>query len=589
MAKTAEAKKPGPSGYTAVIYFHGMGSQRRYEEASRLIDAIDLYLSNSAQGGDETLGFLSQISPRIEPDRIKPDETVTYIRTKHNGTETRVYEAYWAPIMAGSRSPWAVAKWILRQASRPLKTLRSPWRERHRLRRSALAELKERGPGSWPTGTNPDDFDTLLEDYAAFEKLNVTAVMPDGSFADFMTFIDEQHRDTPDRIPGLRALARAWHGFYQRSEYHNLFVLVTMLLAIVLCGGLLIWAVLMVLQQMQLIPYFGDSGTMFGKYLSNRFSPNVSTAAGVVGSAVLALGLGKFLSDKMGDVEAWATYEETDVKYQKRHRVLEVCGRLVRHVLADPQCKRVIVISHSLGTSVAHDTVLSLARDNRASNATNPISGPVKLEKIRHFVTIASPIDKINYFFESTRSKFHRYLRVIDDLRGDISTAPFAKNNKPHVHWVNFWDQADVISGALHSPVGRKSLNLRVDNVHVANLNAPDPGASHEAYFRNRTVISKLFEMIYLDKYSFAHVPRKPGEGYEYDAAMIGPGERKGLHRLFFIAAISLPWVGLLYLLLVLCKAGIYANMALTLLIALAAGLVLKMFVKKCQGVRQRL
>lgn len=29
--------------YTAVVYFHGMGSQRRYEELSRLVHALDIY------------------------------------------------------------------------------------------------------------------------------------------------------------------------------------------------------------------------------------------------------------------------------------------------------------------------------------------------------------------------------------------------------------------------------------------------------------------------------------------------------------------------------------------------------------------
>ena len=62
--------------------------------------------------------------------------------------------------------------------------------------------------------------------------------------------------------------------------------------------------------------YGGDSGTVFGKYLNAKFSPNISTASGLVSSGVLALGLRKFLSDKMGDVEAWATYEEADLKYQ---------------------------------------------------------------------------------------------------------------------------------------------------------------------------------------------------------------------------------------------------------------------------------
>ncbi len=589
MPDQPEAEQSKPTGHTAVIYFHGMGSQRRFEESSRLIDAIDLYLSNSFHQHGQKLGILSKITPKIEPDRNKPDETITYIRTRHEGAETRIYEAYWAPIMAGSRAPMAVAKWILWQALRPFKTLRSPWRARHRLRRSALAELKERGPGSWPAHTDPDDFNKLLQDYVGFEKLNVTAQYPQGSFDNFLAFIKDQHQSAPETTIRLQKLARAWYRFYRHSEYRNIFILTTLFLAIVLCGGLLIWAVLMVLQQLQLVSFMGDSGLIFADFIRTRYPASVSTAAGLVSSGVLALGLRKFLSDKMGDVEAWATYEETDLKYKKRHRVLEVCGGLVKHVLADPKCKRVIVISHSLGTSVAHDTVLSLARDNRATNASDPICGPVKLDKIRHFVTIASPIDKINYFFESTRSRFHRYLRVVDTLRGDISKAPFSRNQKPHVHWVNFWDQADIISGALHSPVGRKSLNLRVDNVHVANLNAPDPGASHEAYFRNRTVISRLFEMIYLNKYSFDGLPLIAGKGYDYDSVMIGPGERKGLHRMFIAATLSLPWLGLLYLVLTLTKAGMISNIVLAVLLAIIAILALKMGVKKCLGVRQKL
>ena len=119
------------------------------------------------------------------------------------------------------------------------------------------------------------------------------------------------------------------------------------------------------------------------------------------------------------------------------------------HVLEDEACGRVIVVAHSLGTAVAMDTLLRLGRYNRARDRENPMEGPLPLEKLRCFVTMGSPIDKIHYFFESYRSSYHRYVRVVEALRGDISTAPFAKNRKPHIHWINVWDRGDAISGEV--------------------------------------------------------------------------------------------------------------------------------------------
>ncbi len=37
--------------HTAVIYFHGMGDQKRYEEVSRLVDALDRYDYESENRG----------------------------------------------------------------------------------------------------------------------------------------------------------------------------------------------------------------------------------------------------------------------------------------------------------------------------------------------------------------------------------------------------------------------------------------------------------------------------------------------------------------------------------------------------------
>jgi len=48
---------PAPASYSSVVYFHGMGSQRRYEETSRLIDSIDRYLVRQHRSGHVDRSF----------------------------------------------------------------------------------------------------------------------------------------------------------------------------------------------------------------------------------------------------------------------------------------------------------------------------------------------------------------------------------------------------------------------------------------------------------------------------------------------------------------------------------------------------
>lgn len=565
MPKVATTKaKKSKSEYVALVYFHGMGSQRRYEETSRLIDSVDKYLSGSFRERGENRGMLAGIEPRSEPYRdtggaTDGNEVVTYIRTRHvckdennksSSSEVRFYETYWAPIMARASSPRRVVFWIARQVTRPWITLRTAWQDRQRLRRSALADLYTHEE-KWPTGAQKGDFNKLLVLYAGFaglssEREQLKLASTTGSFEQFRTHIAAKNSGKPDETARLVLLAEVWKDHYRNTELKNAFLIATILVGLALAGGFLVWSVLQGLQMLAGQSWISDQGVLFGGFFQNYLDASVSTAIGVVMAVGMALGVGKFLTRYMGDVEAWSTYEETSDKHEKRQQIIQRGVELLSHVLADERCNRVILVSHSLGTSIAHDTLLVLTRRNKSVNLQDPISGPVLLEKIRHFVTIASPIDKIHYFFESFHSKSHRYTRVVETLRGDIDDVPFARTRHPYAHWVNFWDEADVISGGLHSPVARKSLTHQVDNVHISNLRFPDPGAAHSAYFNNRTVISKIFEMTYLDQHSYEHVPMNDnGRGKNFRAALIGPGDETGAHKWFFLAALATPWVGL--------------------------------------------
>ena len=573
-------------GYTAVVYVHGMGSQRRYEETARLVDAIDRHLYRAYHGDNAGLGMLGKIKPRSEPHRDVPGGAITFIRALlfppksragEPTTMVRFYEAYWAPVMAGSKSPWGVFKWIVKQASRPLRTLTVPWREHHRLHRAGLADLRERAPKL--PGVEDRDWEKLLRHYADFDGLDAKRRWPKGSFDDFLAHVRAEEEKNPETTKRLIRLAEAWRRHYVKTEVKNGLFLTSILLALVLMGAGLLVAVQAGLTWAGAFAGVFGADSIFGQLLGRYLDPGAGSVLAVLGLGAAALGLTKFLTDYMGDVEAWATYEETDDKHKARAEVTKICTSVMAHVLTDPMCSRVVVVAHSLGTSVAHDTLLALRKRNQVASADNLMDGPIPLHKISHFVTMASPVDKINYFFETFRSASHRYVRVVESLRGDIMSEPFSKNRKPWVHWINFWDEADVISGPLHSPTGRDSLISQVDNVHVPRLFFPNPGAAHLAYFENRRVIASLFEVIFLNRHSFLELESVEGSGKDYPSVRLGPGKARGRYSMVFAAALALPWIGLAAVIASFLGAQSAAYglgaVAVGLLAALALGLVI--------------
>lgn len=541
--ETPETEPPSLTTYTSVIYFHGMGDQRRFEETSRLIDRIDTHLGAEHDRGVAS-GLLTRIKAADEPDRTDPNGIVPFVTTHYlpapgawdQVATVRYYEVYWAPVMAGQKSALGVLKWMARQQLRPFQTLGSPWRERQRLRRAALVSLFEHGREP-PRGVEARDLSRMIGQYDDFEGLAAQRAYPRGTFKEFLAFVAAANADRPDTAKRQLILAQSWRRFYRNEELRNAFALFTLGLLLVLLAATAVGGVLLLLGALQSVAPLQPL-----LKAAKVEAPTLGAAASLAGSLALLL-LGKFLTDYMGDVEAWATYSETDEKNERRNRILERGMDVFRHVLADPRCERVAVVSHSLGASIAHDTLLALARRNKAASPSNVAKGPADMSKIEHFVTMGSPIDKIEYFFESYRSASHRYKRVVEALRGDIGSYPFCANRRPHIHWVNFWDEGDAISGALQSPASVVKTSQQVDNVHVRGFEFPAPGASHSGYFNNRTVISSLFAMIYLRANSFVALPTLKGRPKDFESAYLGPGEPVGEARVFLLPAALVPWM----------------------------------------------
>jgi hypothetical protein len=540
----AKAVEAGPATYTAVVYVHGMGDQRRYEELSRLIDSLERHASSN----EATTGRLDLIRPRLEPARTGSglEREVAYVEmmrqrrlaTTLDQSLFRFYEVYWAPVAAGGSTTREVIVWLASQGLYPIKTLRSPWRDRARLRRAALHEL-------WTLRKKNAKFeakdrDRLLKLYDQFDGPAARLRYPKGNFSEFRAFIGELTKGEP-RSDQVDKLAKAWRSHYGRSELQNLFVVLTLLLTLLLAVGALLAGVMYLLGKVSSFNVVRNAIAALGL---PEGAGGFKVAALITSGILTLVGFTRFLVNYMGDVQLWTTYEETNAKCQKRREILNTTVQHFRHVLLDELCTRVAVVAHSLGTTIALDSLLEVARSNRALTPDDPMSS---LSKIEHFITIASPIDKVYYFFESYKGGRYRYNQIVEDIRGDLGSAPFARTADPdiipHVHWINFWDKADIIGGSVESPSSRRRGDLRVDNVEVANLRFPNPGASHSAYFDHKGVIKEVFEAVFDRKGSMVSPQLAKPYTEEAEKRFLGPG--RGLSSTRWVQSVYLlvPWL----------------------------------------------
>jgi len=532
----AAADKP-ERGFTGVVYFHGMGRQRHYEEMCRLVEGLDrwVYRAHESDASRYPAHHLEDLRGRDEELKEGGNtRLVSYMRAQYqlpSGERQRVrfYEGYWAPETSDGTTLRSVALWLGRQWFRPALLLRTPWRGFEQLRRGDLVALWSSPASERLREGGRNQLPPLVGMYHDFHGMEARRRYPRGRFRDFLALLGARE-DGAAFVPA----AKAWRRFHVLRQAWN-WVLVTTIFVAALAIFLGVyesasWAL-------------GAVSTWFPSLARLSFG---ATALQATLGILAVLGGGRFLTEYLGDVQQFATYEEAQALYRRRSAILEESCRLLRHVLSNPACERLVVVGHSLGSAVALDSLLSLRRSNAVANPQDPLEGPLPLKKIEYFITLASPIDKINYFFSAVHSRIHRYERLADDLRGDIGSPPFSKvGRQPHIHWINFWDRGDIIGGPIHTLAGVHMRRQRVDNVRIAQFRLPDPGASHNAYFVNEKVLESIFPAFFFGECGFARIlPPPKGSATQYP--WLGPGKGSAIQNVLLGLLIALPWSGLL-------------------------------------------
>lgn len=578
--------KPQRKPYTALIYFHGIGEQRRYEEVSFLIDALEQY--SRANGAP-----LHDITLQAEPARTSlPRDTVEYVRAWYQPHETarqpereyRFYEAYYANLIAGGIRPGEVLSWLLSLSFMPLRILSTRWRELPRLRRATWLGEWDQHRKKLLAESDPDQPARLaqldarvklsLDVYDEFVRLSHPLAFTGGGFWSYLKYLAAKHNegrfgqyvnylpeylkkhaeDHPhaDRAQFL-ADARRWRGRFIRIQLTVLLLVTTALLTLLLAAA-------------SIVGFIGHI-------------PSYKLPVNLMGGGLIVLvlwGLSWFLRNYVGDLYFWTTYQETSTKHAKREAILAYCSAYLAHVLLDEDCERVVLVAHSMGTTVAHDTLLRLARSEPPRDAEGQPGQPLPLGKIQHFVTLASVIDKVYYLFETVISQSYRYNRIVEALRGDLGTFPFSEGHAqtPRIHWVNFWDRADVASSRLYTPANHKFKPEHVvDNYEVAGMCFPDPVSAHLDYTQNPVVLRVIAGVFFENEANFVELTkqakRTKSKKVDYVKTFFGLAEQAHpATNIFQMVVLLCPWLILLHWILRRFPLGDAAVISLNALIA---------------------
>ena len=346
---------------------------------------------------------------RVRSHGLQPTDTVHGV-----GSLYRFYEAYWAPLVAGGSPLTSVIPWLVRQVMTPLRIVGSPWRSATGCDAphstdcgGAVGCTRSTGPGR----RRPHKADRRLRRIRGADS-------PDGScqrqtFRQFRRFVGKQFEHRPDTSVRVDRIAQIRRLYTVGAEFAHLFVLVTLIgtLAILLgLAGYAIWLGLGWVWSRGFAPLACLSSRGPASSQTEQTPANLLAMLSLMLSAV---GLARSSGRISATSSSGARTKETDEKHAKRSAILGQATLVLEHVLADRRCARVVVVAHSMGTAIAMDALLQLGRHNRARTADNPIRSPLPLEKIVVFVTMrGSPIDKIHFFFESSESAYHRYIRV---------------------------------------------------------------------------------------------------------------------------------------------------------------------------------
>lgn len=502
--------------YTAIIYFHGIGTQRRHEEISRLLDAVDQF---SRSQDAQTVGHPRGQDVKLEvPRNTNADllnKPVSYIefhrrvevsaeekaRAKADGRREpspfrgyfRLYEGYWSSLIAKGLAPRRVLLWIAGRATNPLRSLLAPWRSHQRLKLGYLFRMQREDPLG--ATARHSAYRQLADTYIAYEGWDARRNHSDGKFRTFRAdYLASTRIAERKDFKSIRRLASRWHRRFILSQLRILFLIITLFAGLFGAATFAMFSVAPLISASVLrLPYADQVVVM----LPAQPQPIVA----YIMLPVLMVGwwgLSGFLRNYASDIVFWTAQEGQSDLFEMREKILRQAVDNLHHVISDPECRRVVVIGHSLGSSIGYQALLEIGNLREALGRRTPEGeAAFPYEKISHFITAGSPIETLHYFFELTDSKHHRYNRIANKIKGSIEGPPFTVGRSDNIKWINLHAAADPISSELYAP--GKSKTPRIEEIEIVNQLQPDIALAHSGYFTATTAVSRIHDAMMLN------------------------------------------------------------------------------------------
>ncbi len=449
---------------TGVVFIHGMGEQRRYADMAEL--ATRLAWRAGAPAPTVDLAWRAEAAGARGRARARVSATL--------GDRTvRFHDVYWAPLVSGQTNFRSLVRWLRGRALRPLAYLAARWASHPELK---IATLQEDQDTLSPLERS------LAEDYLAFaeEARARKGPLAAGHFDAFLTWLGVRHAQSggaggPALLEAKERAAGAW---LARFRLVNLLTL--------LRAAPLLFALATAL----------IATPLTAAWLADRLvapREGVGFALVTLIAALLWLSmfpLARMLVRTLGDVEVYATYTEASERHRAHEAVVAEAVLVLRRTLEDPDCARVVLVAHSLGSVVAWDALRALVLESEAGGPL-PRAALLKLSRV---VTYGSPVDKIRYFHFMDDNNDPTFAAVLEAQRADTRSGPFL--DRPEgLAWDNFYDPADLVAGRLESPNDR-AMGAPVRNFAVRSGAFPNPFTSHLRYLDGPFVLDGILDAI---------------------------------------------------------------------------------------------
>lgn len=194
----------------------------------------------------------------------------------------------------------------------------------------------------------------------------------------------------------------------------------------------------------------------------------------------------EFFVNYLGDVTTYTVANENSETYQVRQQIKEKVSSVLESILASDQYRRVLVVGHSLGSVIARDVLLGLHRQWEAAPESEREAHGERLNKIKAFITIGSPLRKVQNFLEARWEK----TPTLEALRDSHDQHFFAHarrrsgNEGPHPRWFNYWLMSDLVA----NPFRDRYPVYEEQEIQTRAL----PFWTHSDYWMNQQFLERL-------------------------------------------------------------------------------------------------